>query len=310
MYRGGNVHIHYQQAFRALILGAFSAMLFHLHWTDKIVKYVNPKYEHLSMTAASLFAILFFVQLTRVFVWNTRKQAHDDHACCTHDHGQSAPFVKKLITYTIIITPILTGFFLPAQVLNAAMADKKGGVMVLTNQQTKVEDYLTEDAAIVDDIYAEHEPDTGLLDGRKEMKKDDYEQLKEELSQKPIIQMTDDNYTIYYGDINADYANYIGRKIQIKGFVLKEESFAQNQLVISRFLITHCIADASVVGFLSELPEAQNLEEDTWIEVMGTIDTIDFDGSILPIIKIEQWVEIQEPLTPYLYPIDVFVSTS
>lgn len=304
------MQVHFQQAFRAFILGAFSVMLFHLHWTDKIVKFVNPKYENLSMTAAILFFVLFLVQLTRVFSWNARPPAHEAHACCAHDHGQSAFHLKKLITYTIIITPILTGFFLPAQVLDAAIADKKGGVMMLTNKQTKVEDYLTEEEAIVDDIYAEHEPDTGLLDGRKEMKKDDYEQLKEELSQKPMIQMTDDNYTIYYGDINADYANYIGRKIQIKGFVLKEESFAQNQLVISRFLITHCIADASVVGFLSELPEAQNLEEDTWIEVMGTIDTINFDGTILPIIKIEQWVEIQEPLTPYLYPIDVFVSTS
>ena len=66
-------------------------------------------------------------------------------------------------------------------------------------------------------------------------------------------------------------------------------------------LIPHCIADASVVGFLSELPEALNLAEDTWIEVMGTIDTVEYEGSILPIIKIEQWVEIKEPSTPYLY---------
>lgn len=301
------MHIHVQQAFRALILGAFSAMLFHLHWTGKIVKYVNPKYEHLSFTAASLFALLFFVQLTRVVAANTKK---DTHACCAHDHGESAHGFKKLITYSILITPILTGFFLPAQVLNAAMADKKGGVLALTSQQTKVEDYLTDETAIVDDIYAAHEPDAGLVDGRKEMKKTEYERLKDELAQKPFIQMTDDHYTIYYSDINNNYENYVGRKIQMKGFVLKEEGFAQNQLVLSRFLITHCIADASVVGFLSELPEAPNLAEDTWIEVMGTIDTVEYEGSTLPIIKIEQWVEIKEPSTPYLYPIDVFVSTS
>ena len=301
------MHIHVQQAFRALILGSFSAMLFHLHWTGKIVKYVNPKYEHLSLTAASLFALLFFVQLTRVVGVNTKKEAH---ACCAHDHGESTHGFKKLITYSILITPILTGFFLPAQVLNAAMADKKGGVLALTSQQTKVEDYLTDDTAIVDDIYAAHEPDAGLVDGRKEMKKTEYERLKDELAQKPFIQMTDDHYTIYYSDINNNYENYVGRKIQMKGFVLKEEGFAQNQLVLSRFLITHCIADASVVGFLSELPEAPNLAEDTWIEVMGTIDTVDYEGSTLPIIKIEQWVEIKEPSTPYLYPIDVFVSTS
>lgn len=90
---------------------------------------------------------------------------------------------------------------------------------------------------------------------------------------------------------------------------MKEDSFAQNQLVISRFLITHCIADASIVGFLSEFPEASSIDEDTWIEAMGTLDTIEFNGDILPVIKIDEWVEIQEPVTPYLYPIDVFVSS-
>lgn len=301
---------NFQQGFRALILLFFSFMIFNLHWTDEIKKFVNPKYENLSMTAAILFFILFLVQITRVVSFSNRNQQQCQHGCCSHDHQHTTFRAKKLITYTIILTPILTGFLLPAKVLDAALAEKKGGMMLLTNQQKKVENYITSDETIVEDIYATHEPDIGLIDGRKEMNEEEYDLFKEELLQKSTIQMTDENYLIYYEDMNKDYTKYIGRKIQIKGFVLKEESFAQNQLVISRFLITHCIADASIVGFLSEFPEANTLDEDSWIEAWGTIDIVDFNGDILPLIKVDEWVKIEEPSTPYLYPIDVFISSS
>jgi putative membrane protein len=75
--------------------------------------------------------------------------------------------------------------------------------------------------------------------------------------------------------------------------------------VLSRFLITHCVADASIIGFISELPEASSLKENTWIEVKGVLDTTNFNGTELPIIKITTWKKINEPKEPYLYPISV-----
>lgn len=57
---------HVQLALRALLLLAFSAMIANLHWTGELTKFINPKYEGLSKTAAILFFILFLVQVTRV----------------------------------------------------------------------------------------------------------------------------------------------------------------------------------------------------------------------------------------------------
>ncbi|MCT6924649.1 TIGR03943 family protein [Metasolibacillus sp.] len=297
----------YQQAFRACILLAFSAMIFSLHWTGDIKKLINPKYNHLSIVAALLFFILFLVQVTRIL--SLKKESHCQHCCSSHDHGDSAFTTKKYLSYTIIIIPILTGFLMPAQILGSTIADKKGGVMMLTNQQQmKIEDYVTSNQPIVDNIY-DHEPDPALLDGRKEMKENEYELLRTELSKKEKITMTEEDYIIYYDEINNNIAQHIGKRIQLNGFVLKEKEFAEDQLVISRFFVTHCIADANIVGFLSEFPEAASLDEDTWIEAMGTIDVTEFDGALLPVIKIEQWVKIQEPETPYLYPIDVWITS-
>jgi len=78
--------------------------------------------------------------------------------------------------------------------------------------------------------------------------------------------------------------------------------------VISRFLITHCVADASIIGFLSEIPEASNLAEDTWIEAEGIIDIGYYNGVELPLLKINKWKEIKIPEESYLYPIDILIS--
>ncbi|MEA0552075.1 TIGR03943 family protein [Lysinibacillus irui] len=298
---------HFQQALKALMLLAFSAMIASLHWTGELTKFINPKYESLSKTAAILFFVLFLVQLTRVISFS-KSPHHCDHAgqaCCSHHHhGYS------WIAYLIIMTPILTGFFVPAKILDAAIADKKGGAFILTqqSQSSKIEDYLTSNETIDENIYDEHEADTRLLEEKQEMTKQQYERLKQQLSQKPILKMTDKDYTIYYEEINQNLVNYLGKKIQLKGFVLKEESFTEKQLVISRFLITHCVADASIVGFLTEFPEAPSLTEDTWIEVVGTISQTTYEGTSLPVIHIEDWVTIEQPESPYLYPINIRMS--
>ncbi|WP_445479915.1 TIGR03943 family putative permease subunit [Lysinibacillus irui] len=304
---------HVQQALKAFMLLAFSAMIASLHWTGELTKFINPKYESLSKTATILFFVLFLVQLTRIISFS-KSPHHCDHtgqACCSHqDHGYSAFTRKKWIAYLIIITPILTGFFVPAKILDAAIANKKGGAFILTqqSQSSKIEDYLTSNETIDENIYDEHEADPRLLEEKQEMTKKQYERLKQQLSQKPILKMTDEDYTIYYEEINQNLANYLGKKIQLKGFVLKEESFTEKQLVISRFLITHCVADASIVGFLTEFPEAPSLTEDTWIEVVGTISQTTYEGTSLPVIHIDDWVTIEQPESPYLYPINIRMS--
>ncbi len=295
------------------MLLAFSAMIASLHWTEELTKFINPKYESLSQTASILFFILFLVQLTRVVsLSKTTQHCHDTgQACCSHhDHGQSVFTRKKIISYLIIMTPIITGFFVPAKILDAAIADKKGGAFILTqqSQKSKIEDYLTTNETIDENIYDEHDPDPRLIEEKQEMTKKQYEQLKQKLAQQTTLKMTDDDYTIYYEEINQHLANYLGKQIQLKGFVLKEESFTENQLVISRFLITHCVADASIVGFLTEFPEATTITEDTWIEVIGTIGQTTYEGASLPVIHIDDWVTIEQPESPYLYPITIRMS--
>ncbi|MFC4802013.1 TIGR03943 family putative permease subunit [Neobacillus sp. GCM10023253] len=291
---------HVQQAIRAFILLAFSVMLFKLHFSGEMTKFINPKYEGLSQFASVLFLILFFIQVTRI--WTAKEHHHhcnqDDHDC-SHDHGDSPFNTRKLIAYLVIVFPLAAGFLLPAKVLDASIADKKGGMAVLTNQRNlkeeKKETNIQEFPAV----------DPEEIGSSKEISKEEYEQLKQNLIGSTTIELNDDVYAAYYDEIHTDIQKFKGKEIELKGFVFKEAGFKQNQLVIARFLITHCVADAGIIGFLSEIPEASSLSEDTWIEAKGVLDTTTFNGTELPVIKITKWKEISQPKHPYLYPISI-----
>jgi putative membrane protein len=308
------VRLHFQQAVRAFILLAFSVMLFKLHFTGEITKFINPKYEGLSQSAAVLFMILFIIQTTRI--WTVKENSHH-HEChnaehdhnCSHDHGDSPFNTKKLISYVVIVFPLVTGFLLPAKVLDASIADKKGGLAVLSKQ--KAEKQQEEEA--VPNTEQQEEPviNEDLVDlSRLEdnvFTNEEYEQLINQLEQSSTIEMNDNVFSTYYEEMHMDLDKFRGREITLKGFVYKEDGLEQNQLVLARFLITHCVADAGIIGFISELPEASSLDVNTWIEAKGVLDTTNYNGTKFPIIKITKWEIIDQPKEPYLYPISVKV---
>lgn len=307
------MRIHFQQAVRAFILLAFSILLFKLHFTGEITKFINPKYVGLSLSASVLFIILFIIQTTRIWTVKENSQHHHCHHeahdhNCSHDHGESPFNTKKLISYLVIVFPLVTGFLLPPKVLDASIADKKGGLAVLSNQKTedkKAVEPVPNNNQQEDPVINEELVDLSRIADAKVYTNEEYEQLKQQLAQSSTIVMNETIFSTFYDEIHMDINTFKGREIELKGFVYKEEGLQQDQLVLARFLITHCVADASIIGFISELPDAPLLDENTWIEAKGVLDTTNFNGSELPIIKITNWKEIDEPKEPYLYPINV-----
>ena len=88
---------HVQQALRAFMLLAFSAMIANLHWAGELTKFINPKYEGLSKTAAILFFILFLVQVTKLYLFKGSPFMCSNGTSIFrshHDHGHTA-FTRK-----------------------------------------------------------------------------------------------------------------------------------------------------------------------------------------------------------------------
>lgn len=323
------MQFHFQQAIRAFILLIFPIFIIKLHVTGEITKFINPKYEGLSQAAAVIFLLLFLIQLTRIWKEKKANHQHCDHGHqeCTHhhDHGDTPFNIKKLISYSIIVFPLITGFLLPAKVLDASIASKKGGMSIIANQKQASPEQEREEIALTDEMISEDQDQNRVTENETEMNESelsehiidpivvnqqemlekDYENLKKKLANRPNVVIEEAVYSTYYEDIHKDVQKYKGKKIKLKGFVYKEEGFKEDQLVISRFLITHCVADASIVGFIAEIPGASSIETDTWIEATGVLDVTDYQGLELPLIKITDWKEISEPKEPYIYPINI-----
>jgi putative membrane protein len=321
------LQFHFQQAVRALILLAFTGLIFKMHFTGDITKFINPKYVGLSQSASVIFLVLFFIQITRIWTDKPREHHHCDHdhnhdgpECSHHhDHGDTPFTLRKLVSYSIILFPLLTGFLLPPKVLDASIAEKKGGMAIIARpkQQNGTATQNSTRGSVQNNELAEDESGVDMAENhsfidenavpeiQNMMSKQEYEEIIQKLENSSTIVMDDLVFASYYEEISSDIEKFKGRQIELTGFVYKEDVLDQNQLVLSRFLITHCVADASIIGFISELQEAPQIDQDTWIKASGVIDITSYEGVELPMIKIDRWEKVEEPLEPYLYPIMV-----
>jgi len=164
----------------------------------------------------------------------------------------------------------------------------------------------TLDNNVVEESLMDNNPiDPHVNEEKYILTEEEYDGYVQELQSLSHIMMDTSLYNLYYEEISKDLNKYIGKTVQLSGFVYKEEGFSNNQLVISRFLVTHSADDADIVGFLSEFNEASTLSEDTWIEATGTLEKTNYNGSELPQLKITSWKKIDEPDESYVYPITV-----
>jgi len=302
---------HLQQAIRAAILLAFTIFLFRLHNTKEIFKYINPQYELLSQTGAFLFLVLFLTQLHRIWAKESCS------SCCTdqthhHDHGDGRFSLKKLLFYVLIFLPVASGSLLPIVSLDSTIAAQKGTMLSLRNdamssQKEPVADTPGESSENDQEEMPIHElaPDPNL--NSNGMTKEEYENWMVQLKKTDQIVLNDAVYSSYYQEINTQMEHFNGKEIKLQGFLYREHDFKPGQFVIGRFLITHCLADSSVIGFLSELPDAETLKEDIWVEATGKVKIETYDGVPMPVLKIDNWKEITQPQQPYVYPVTITV---
>lgn len=86
-----------------------------------------------------------------------------------------------------------------------------------------------------------------------------------------VIQIPDKQFLETMTTIDLYLDNFVGKKVQIEGFVYKEQGISANQFVVSRFAMQCCSADALPVGMLAEYDRAKQFVADEWVRVTGTV---------------------------------------
>ena len=128
----------------------------------------------------------------------------------------------------------------------------------------------------------EHELDTNLS--------------KSENIKKETLKINEHNPMVLE-DIRVNPEKYIGRKLEVDGFVCKESYLNKNQFIIGRIVMTCCAADSKIVGIIGEYDKVYALHENEKIMALGTVGSsiIKDDNNInhtVPVIVIEK-IEIK-----------------
>jgi putative membrane protein len=125
----------------------------------------------------------------------------------------------------------------------------------------------------------------------------DYKSSEVDNNKKEVLVINEAN-PMLLDDIRVNPRKYIGRNLEISGFVCKESYLNKNQFIIGRIVMTCCAADSKVVGIIGEYDKSYDLHENEKIIVRGTIGSsiIKDDNNIshtIPVIIIEH-LDVEE----------------
>ncbi|WP_226897660.1 TIGR03943 family putative permease subunit [Priestia megaterium] len=279
---------------RGILLIGFSLLMFKLILTGKIVQFIAPKMMPFILFSSGTFFLLGILQ-----IW--RSSVNKDLTCeCGHDHAEKGK-IRTTFIYSLFLLPIMTGFLFSNHTLDSSVAVKSGLTFSVTEPDTQKQ---TGSDKNIDATNSELEKDTNdLLSGNSEeapknvptthqnsiaakvAPKGFYELLEKKLVKQTKISINDTDYIPVMNIIENNTEQFIGKKIEVNGFVYREKGFKDNQFVVARFGISCCAADASVYGLLSKLENASTLKNDSWVRIKGIIQKTTYNGEDVLMFK-------------------------
>jgi len=236
---------------------------------------------------------------------------HHDHGdCCGHDHDHDHN-PKPQIAWALIAAPMVLGLLFPTQSLGVSMvnnsltvsptqtveltntveaepapAQNGTGTTTDANKQTNTGTTSgTTSGTTTTGTTSGTTGTTGTTSDAKEQAKP----LGSTAASSYAVDMTKvprakggqpgsqpkAGEEVQFSDIMMDIAIkpdwYYNNRFKFKGFVYRPDGWPMEKMILMRFMITHCSADATPIGMLIETPDAAKYKNDTWVEVNATV---------------------------------------
>ncbi|MCR8632839.1 TIGR03943 family putative permease subunit [Paenibacillus radicis (ex Xue et al. 2023)] len=318
---------------KASILFGFAMYIVHLVRTDNILFYIAPRMvDYVKWSAVAFYAIAVYqvYQAIRAFFGSAA-------ACdCDHDHTPSSSLLKNTVIYGLFFFPLLLGFLLPDTSMGSSLAAKKG-MNLSSSSNVKKEASSTAPSAPVPNPAAPSSggaassngsgttgsaaaPGAAVTPGDSAGKTapsssgnqdamfpsdrftEHYAKYAKELYKSGVIPVKENMYIETLTTLDLYLDQFIGKKLELTGFVYRQEDMKDNQFVVGRFSIQCCSADASPFGVLVEYDRAKNFADDSWVTVTGTIQKTKFNDMDIMLLKVEKVAKAEPAKTQYVYP--------
>jgi len=118
-----------------------------------------------------------------------------------------------------------------------------------------------------------------------------------------FVVMDDETFGRWLPELYLNLDSWVNKKIKIEGSVWKNpEVLSENEFAIGRMLMVCCAADMQPAGLIAQWFKANELKEDDWVRVTGTISKIEYEGSFEPLIIVDNIEFIPRPALEYVYP--------
>lgn len=124
---------------------------------------------------------------------------------------------------------------------------------------------------------------------------------EKEKIQGDVINFNAYNYLHYLEEISENIEKHKGKRVVISGFILKDNSYAKNEFLLTRVLMNCCAADSQAIGILCRSNKISEFKKDDWVRIEGTISSKVEKGRENPIILIDKMQKTERPENDYIY---------
>jgi len=259
---------------QAVILFGFSIYLIKLFGTGEVHKLVSP---HIAALLKLTFGVFVVMTLYTLLTFFTKRSACE----CDHDHSHHHAHDHGQLNPVslLLVVPVVLGLLVPTQALG--VSKMKNGLQTLP--KVDLSKVPREEASYV---TKPPKPKEGS-----------------ELSLADVAE-----------NILIAPEYYFNRRFKFTGFVYHPDGWPSNRMILCRYIIACCAADASPIGITVEMKDAAKYKNNSWVQIDGTISTrkipqLDrieatnwyYGYPDKPVLFVHTIKQIKEPEDPYLY---------
>ncbi len=88
----------------------------------------------------------------------------------------------------------------------------------------------------------------------------------------PVIEISDEDFALWYRDLSEEMDSYAGKTVHVKGLVARDGKLSKNAVIIGRHIMTCCADDIAYSGLICMFPSAVSLKTRDWITVTAKIN--------------------------------------
>lgn len=264
----------FENLLRLAILAGFALLFYRVVTQGELLQLIHPQFTANAKIGLGLFVLLVIVQIIRLV----------DGMIMSGQSHRSHLFANWF--YYLFVGALAIGFLIPAKSLGSISAEQKGLKHLSGPAASSTPDKMN---PAVPPYNVRQPPIQPVA------------QTEPAPKQAEVITIDDTNHIRLITAMYEDTARFVGREVNLKGFVYRPDRVKPNQFMVVRFEISCCAADGMPSGLLVEWPDSSRFKNDSWVEVQGKIQQGNYQGIAVPLLAAIKISGISPLPSPYVY---------